>query len=137
MFNSDPMFNGRIDDFRIYNYALSEEEVKKVMKDTGEISEDIQEDDEPDVLKGDVNEDGFVNISDVVALINQMAGTANYRCADVNEDNEVDISDVVAVINIMAGGQTEEEGGQNEEEDGQTEEEDGQNEEEGGQNVEE
>lgn len=109
MFNSDPMFNGRIDDFRIYNYALTEEEIKKVMNDTGEISGDIQEDDEPDVLKGDVNEDGKVDISDVVALINQMAGTATYRYADVNEDNAVDISDVVAVINIMAGGQTNEE----------------------------
>jgi hypothetical protein len=44
-----------------------------------------------------------VDISDVVAVINQMAGTASYKAADVNNDNEVNISDVVAVINIMAG----------------------------------
>ena len=50
-----------------------------------------------------------MDISDVVALINQMAGTATYRFADVNEDDEVNISDVVAVINIMAGGQANEE----------------------------
>ena len=56
-------------------------------------------------LKGDVNEDGKVDISDVVALINHMAGMANYRYADVNEDTKVNISDVVAVINIMAGKQ--------------------------------
>ena len=54
-------------------------------------------------LKGDVNEDGTVDISDVVAVINQMAGTASWPHADVNEDNDVNISDVVAVINIMAG----------------------------------
>jgi hypothetical protein len=54
-------------------------------------------------LKGDVNLDGSVNISDVVAIINQMAGTATYINADVNSDGAVNISDVVAVINIMAG----------------------------------
>ena len=54
-------------------------------------------------LKGDVNLDGAVNISDVVAIINQMAGTATYANADVNHDEAVNISDVVAVINIMAG----------------------------------
>ena len=54
-------------------------------------------------MKGDVNEDGEVNISDIVAIINQMAGGPQYANADVNSDNEVDISDIVAVINIMAG----------------------------------
>ena len=53
-------------------------------------------------LKGDVNEDGKVDISDIVAIINQIAGTATYRYADVNEDDKVDISDIVAVINIIA-----------------------------------
>ena len=56
-------------------------------------------------MKGDVNEDGKVDINDVVAVINHMAGTANWRYANVNEDaeNSVDINDVVAIINIMAG----------------------------------
>ena len=54
-------------------------------------------------LKGDVNEDGSVDISDIVAVINQIAGTATYRYADVNEDENVDISDIVAIINIIAG----------------------------------
>ncbi len=61
---------------------------------------------EDDRLKGDVNEDGNVDINDVVAVINQMAGTATWRYADVNEDGDVDINDVVAIINIMAGGAT-------------------------------
>ena len=59
---------------------------------------------EPDQhLKGDVNEDGEVDISDIVAVINQIAGKATYRYADVNDDGEVDISDIVAIINIIAG----------------------------------
>ena len=56
-------------------------------------------------LKGDVNRDGKVDISDIVAIINQIAGTATYEDADVNEDDNVDISDIVAVINIIAAGE--------------------------------
>ena len=53
-------------------------------------------------LIGDVNEDGQVDISDIVAVINQIAGTAQYPKADVNADDKVDISDIVAIINIIA-----------------------------------
>ncbi len=55
-------------------------------------------------LKGDVNDDGSVDISDVVATINHIAGTAVFKRADVNKDSRVDISDVVAIINIIANG---------------------------------
>ena len=58
---------------------------------------------ETNTLKGDVNRDGKVDISDIVAIINQIAGTATYADADVNNDKGVDISDIVAVINIIAG----------------------------------
>ena len=60
---------------------------------------------------GDVNEDGKVNISDIVAIINVIAagaddaGTPANKKADVNEDGKVNISDIVAVINIIAGGE--------------------------------
>lgn len=59
-------------------------------------------------ILGDVNEDGKVDINDVVAVINQMAGTATWPNANVNGDFDssgkgiVDINDVVAIINIMA-----------------------------------
>ncbi len=55
--------------------------------------------------KGDVNTDDKVDISDIVAIINQIAGTAKYENADVNADEKVDISDIVAVINIIASGE--------------------------------
>ncbi len=54
-------------------------------------------------IVGDVNEDGIVDISDIVAVINTMAGTTTWRYADVNKDNNTDISDIVSIINIMAG----------------------------------
>ena len=54
-------------------------------------------------IPGDVNRDGKVDISDVVAIINTMAGSTTYKAnSDVNNDKKIDISDVVAVINIMA-----------------------------------
>ena len=70
--------------------------------------EDYNNPPEPPKKKGDVNADGIVDISDVVAIINQMAGTASWPDANVNGDETVDISDVVSVINIMASGGSEE-----------------------------
>ena len=51
-----------------------------------------------------MNRDGDVNISDVVAVINTMAGDTTFaETANVNGDESTDISDVVMIINIMAG----------------------------------
>ncbi len=59
---------------------------------------------EASTLKGDVNTDGKVDISDVVAIINTMAGDTIFKAtSDMNADGKTDISDVVSVINIMAG----------------------------------
>ena len=55
-------------------------------------------------LTCDVNQDGNVDISDIVAVINTMAGDNQFRAtADANGDNSIDISDVVAIINYIAG----------------------------------
>lgn len=62
-------------------------------------------DEEIETWPGDVNEDKKTDISDIVAIINQIAGTSTYARADVNNDNKVDISDIVAVINIIAAGE--------------------------------
>ena len=55
-------------------------------------------------LKGDVNLDGNVDISDIVAVINTIAGDNKFKeTANVNGDTSIDISDIVAIINIIAG----------------------------------
>ena len=54
-------------------------------------------------LPCDVNRDREVNISDIVAVINTMAGDNTFKdTADVNGDTAIDISDIVAIINYMA-----------------------------------
>ena len=61
---------------------------------------------EPDVLLGDVNNDGKVNIGDVVAVVNVMAGKTtgyNLKAADANQDGKINIGDVVKIVNIIAG----------------------------------
>ena len=51
----------------------------------------------------DVNKDGSVDINDVVAVINHMAGATLYPKSDTNRDEHTDINDVVSIINFMAG----------------------------------
>ena len=54
--------------------------------------------------KGDVNLDGKVDITDIVSVINTIAGDTTFKAtSDVNGDNRTDISDVVAIINVIAG----------------------------------
>lgn len=56
-------------------------------------------------VKGDVNRDGNVDISDVVALVNIILNSSSDHQAeaDLNNDGNIDISDVVALVNIILG----------------------------------
>ncbi len=55
-----------------------------------------------DYATADVNQDNTVDISDIVAVINVIAGTDSNDKADVNADGKTDISDIVAIINSIA-----------------------------------
>ena len=57
------------------------------------------------LLHGDVNGDGKVNVSDVTSLINMILGilATDLEKADVNGDGKVNVSDVTALINILLG----------------------------------
>ena len=56
-------------------------------------------------LWGDVNDDGFVNISDAILLINYIlndgADNINLDAADTNEDGLVNVSDAILLINFL------------------------------------
>ena len=57
------------------------------------------------VETGDANGDGAVNISDVVAIVNNIMGNPpadfNEVAADVDGDGEITDTDVEAVVNII------------------------------------
>ena len=59
-------------------------------------------------LRGDVNGDGSVNISDVTALTDYLltgnAAGVNLSGADVNQDSSVNISDVTVLIDYLLSG---------------------------------
>ena len=57
-------------------------------------------------LVGDVNEDGFVNISDLTTLINILLrhDMSHQDITDVNGDGETNIADVTALIRYLLSG---------------------------------
>ena len=58
-----------------------------------------------DVIKGDVNGDGEVNIADINAVIDIMLrGTGDAEAADVNGDGENNIVDINTIIDIILSG---------------------------------
>ena len=59
-----------------------------------------------DVMPGDVNGDGVVNILDVVSTVNFIIGSDDpdpyeFTAADVNSDNVINVLDIVLMINII------------------------------------
>lgn len=61
-------------------------------------------------LRGDVNYDGKVDVSDVTCLVGIILGSNPVvPPADVNEDEDVDVSDVTELVSIILNGSWEEE----------------------------
>ena len=58
------------------------------------------------ILVGDVNNDGEVDVLDVLTLVNYIIGKTNNineQAADMNGDNEVDVLDVLTLVNTIIG----------------------------------
>ena len=56
-------------------------------------------------LPGDLNDDGLVNVLDVVVLVNIVLGQADQDPAgDLNGDGLINVLDVVILVNIILGG---------------------------------
>ena len=62
------------------------------------------EDSEPEVLLGDVNSDGIINVIDIVNLVNYILSGANnidVIAADFNEDSIINVIDIVNLVNFI------------------------------------
>jgi len=57
------------------------------------------------ILSGDANQDGLVNVTDIVATVNYImenpSGTFNFAAADVNKDGLINVTDIVQMVNII------------------------------------
>ena len=69
---------------------------------------DIQIFKEKEILLGDADNNGQVNVTDVTALVNIVLGkdnnepyVYNHDAADVNEDGKVNITDVTELVNMI------------------------------------
>ena len=52
---------------------------------------------------GDINDDGGIDILDIVSLINLILDEGYQSNADINEDGNLNVLDVVSLINIILG----------------------------------
>jgi len=61
---------------------------------------------EIDIIAGDVNSDEFVNVLDILMVVNHIIGHLDFNvsqllAADLNNDNIINILDVIQIINII------------------------------------
>ena len=70
-------------------------------RDFHRITDDIND----NVIPGDVDGNGAVNVSDVTTLVNIILDVVakDEQVADINGDGKVNVSDVTALINIILG----------------------------------
>ena len=58
------------------------------------------------VLRGDINKDGIVDVGDIMAVINYMAVHSPLEEMDedydLNGDGVIDVGDIMTIINLMA-----------------------------------
>ena len=55
---------------------------------------------EPQLL-GDVNEDGLINVLDIISVVNLILTSQNNEIADMNSDGQVDVLDIVSIVNLI------------------------------------
>jgi len=56
---------------------------------------------EGEILLGDINNDGEINILDIVETVNLIFDSEYNSIADMNNDNNIDILDVIAMIQVI------------------------------------
>ena len=63
----------------------------------------------PEIIYGDINFDGFINVLDVVGLVGFVVQSTNppnsaqFEAGDVNQDTFLNVLDVVMVVNLILG----------------------------------
>ena len=54
-----------------------------------------------DTLLGDINNDGQINVIDIISTVNLILSNEYQSIADINSDNQLNVLDIVAILNII------------------------------------
>ena len=59
-------------------------------------------------MTGDINEDTFLNVLDIVILVNFIVGSespsnSEFNAADMNDDNVLNVLDIVLLVSLILG----------------------------------
>jgi hypothetical protein len=60
-------------------------------------------------ILGDINDDGVINVQDIILLVNLVLNNEYNSSGDLNSDNIINVLDVVQVVNIILYGPVEQE----------------------------
>ena len=57
---------------------------------------------------GDANQDGTVNVSDIITVVNHIIGSSTLSdsalCAsDLNGDGAINVTDIITIVNVIIG----------------------------------
>jgi hypothetical protein len=90
------LFRGALDDGRVYNYALSAEEVQEIIK--GEPPGTL-------FVRGDTDSNGRLELTDPIIVLNFLfLGTSRPRCSDAadgDDNGRLELTDAVRVLNFL------------------------------------
>jgi len=92
-------FSGIVDDFRIYDKALTAAEVGTVMNDTSPCP--------PPSCVGDCDGLGQVTVDEILAMVNIALGNADAsacRAGDANHDDEITVNEILTSVNNALSG---------------------------------
>jgi len=88
------LFNGQIDEVRIYNEALTADEILELAK--------------IGIIVGDVDQNAKIQIQDLILALQVSTGLSPSiiinRLADINEDNQIGIEEALYISRMVAGG---------------------------------
>ena len=83
--------------FQYSGGGLSDAEVNTLLTAIDELVAEIDD----SIILGDVNNDGIINVLDIIAIVNLVLANEYDEIADVNEDGVLNVLDIISIVNII------------------------------------
>ena len=83
--------------FQYSGSGLSDAEVSTLLTAIDELVAEIDD----SIISGDVNNDGIINVLDIIAIVNLVLANQYNEIADVNDDGDLNVLDIISIVNII------------------------------------